>query len=126
MHENKRRFIRILTKAEMTYRIVPELKICGSITTNLSRGGLRFFVNQFIPQSSMLRITVTIKEIPFSFETLAQVKWIKNIFAGEQFELGVEFQDPPREAIKQLQRFIDYRFNNSVGQKTNSRREYSQ
>jgi len=107
MSNEKRKFIRILEKAEMTYRTVTDQKTTGTLTANLSKGGLRFFVNQFIPNHSMLRVTITLKEIPFSFETLAEVRWIKSVFTGEQFEIGVQFKDIPQEAVKQLQRYMD-------------------
>ena len=105
--KERRRFTRVPESSEITYRIVSEAKTEHFITQNLSRGGVRFFVHEFIPQGALLKIKLRLKKTCFSFEALAQVRWIEEDLLSERFEIGVKFIDISRNNTKYLLHYID-------------------
>jgi len=106
MHE-RRRFVRVPETSEITYRIVSEARTEHFITQNISRGGVRFFVHEFIPQGTLLKIKLRLKKTCFSFEALAQVRWIEEDNYSERFEIGVKFVDISHNNTKYLLHYID-------------------
>ncbi|MGA1842263.1 MAG: PilZ domain-containing protein [bacterium] len=105
--KNNRKFIRIPESAEISYRLIKKIKATGALSKDISKGGLRFFVNEFIPKESVLKIKIIIKKIPYSFEVMAKVKWVKKRFANESFEIGVEFIEVPEKDLQHLVRYIE-------------------
>jgi len=101
----RRKYIRIPESTEITYRRVPETKVSGYITKDISQGGIRFFIHEFIPVNSILKVRVRLKKNYFTFEALVKVKWIKEDPTGNRFEIGVEFTEISTEASKCL---VDY------------------
>ncbi|MFA5271448.1 MAG: PilZ domain-containing protein [Candidatus Omnitrophota bacterium] len=105
--KERRRFVRIPESSEITYRIVSETRTEHFITQNISRGGVRFFVHEFIPQGTLLKIKLKLKKTCFSFEALAQVRWIEEDTFSERFEIGVQFIDISHNSTKYLLHYID-------------------
>lgn len=101
----RRRFIRIPDSSQISYEILTELKVKDFLTKNISQGGLRFFVHEFIPHNSILKIRLTLSKSAFCFETLAKVVWVSEDPHSERYEIGVEFVNIPRNATEHL---IDY------------------
>lgn len=104
---NNRKFIRIPESAEITYRLIKNIKTTGALSRDISKGGLRFFVSEFIPKESILKIKIVLKKIPYSFEVAAKVKWINKRFANESFEIGVEFIEVSKKDLLHLEQYIE-------------------
>ena len=104
--KDNRKFIRIPESAEISYRLIKNIKTSGALSRDISKGGLRFFVSEFIPRESILKIKIGLKKITYSFEATAKVKWIKKRFANESFEIGVEFMEVPQKDLKHLEQYI--------------------
>ena len=102
----RRKFVRISEQADISYKILPEPKTEMFITRDISQGGIRFFVKEHIPQKSRLEIRLTLKQIPFSFKAVAEVKWIRKDPHSDSYEIGVEFVNIPMEATKHLMQYI--------------------
>lgn len=118
--KNNRKFIRIPESAEISYRLIKNIKTTGALSKDISKGGLRFFVNEFIPKESVLKIKIIIKKLPYSFEVIAKVKWVKKRFANESFEIGVEFIEVPQKDLQHLERYIeDINYKKSTRQEVN-------
>ncbi|MFA6281958.1 MAG: PilZ domain-containing protein [Candidatus Omnitrophota bacterium] len=105
--KERRRFIRVPESSEITYRVVSLARIDYFVTKNLSREGARFFVHEFIPIGTILRIKIKLKKTYFSFEALAQVRWVEEDLLNERFEIGVKFIDIPRNTAKYLDEYLD-------------------
>ena len=58
---DKRKFNRILESAEITYRSLSKVKTKGTLSKDISKGGLKFIVREFIPKDSMLKIKINLK-----------------------------------------------------------------
>ena len=101
----RRKFIRIPENSQISYEILSELKAMDYIIKDISQGGVRFFVHEFIPRNSILKIKLTLAKTTFYFEALAKLVWIKEDALSERYEVGVEFVNIPRNATEHL---IDY------------------
>ena len=101
----RRKFIRIPESSQISYEILSELKAGDYLTRDISQGGIRFFVHEFIRRDSILKIKLTLAKTTFYFEALAKVVWISEDTLSERYEVGVEFVDRPQNASEHL---IDY------------------
>lgn len=104
----RRKFIRIPEHAQITYEVMPSPKIENYLTRDLSQGGIRFFVHEFIPPRSQLKVRIALHKIAFSFETLVRIAWIKEEPLSERYEVGGEFVDIPPEVARHLVEYIDF------------------
>jgi len=104
--KDKRQYIRIPESSELSYRLIPKSKINGSISKDISAGGVRFSAREFIPISSTLRIRLSIKNIPYTIDASVCVKWTRRISGSDRYEIGAEFIEIPREGLLQLERYI--------------------
>lgn len=106
--QERRRFIRIPESLQIAYKVVPEVKTKDYLTKDISQGGIRFFVHEFIPKDNFLKVRLTLKKISFSFEAFVRVVWIREDIRNERFEIGVEFINIPKEAAERLIDYIKY------------------
>ncbi|MBL7197733.1 MAG: PilZ domain-containing protein [Candidatus Omnitrophica bacterium] len=105
--QERRRFVRIPDQAEISYKILPNPKSAMFFIKDIGQGGIRFFVEECVPQNSLLEIRLTIKEIPFSFKAVVKARWVKKEDYGDRYEIGVEFINIPKEATEHLIRYIE-------------------
>lgn len=101
----RRRYIRIPEKSQISYRVLPEIQSRGFITKNISQSGIRFLVHDFISKDRLLEIRLTLEKIHFSFTAIVKVRWVRQEPLGERYEIGVEFVNIPGKAVDHL---IDY------------------
>ena len=101
----RRKFIRIPESSQISYEILSGPKVRDYLTRDISQGGIRFFVHEFIRRNSILKIKLTLTKTTFYFEALAKVVWIQEDTLSERYEVGVEFVDIPPNATAHL---IDY------------------
>ncbi len=102
----RRQYIRIPESTEISYRLIPETKVSGYLTRDISRGGICFLVHEFLPVGSILKVKLRLKKNYFTFEALVKVKWVKEDTSANRFEIGVEFTDIPPEASRYLVSYI--------------------
>jgi len=102
----RRRYIRIPETVEITYRKIPEVKSSQFLTKDVGEGGVRFFVHKFLPKGSLLRVRIKFEKEAFCVEAIVRVRWIRNIFNDERFEIGVEFIEIPLDALNKLKYYI--------------------
>jgi len=104
--DERRKFIRVPEQAEISFKVLPNPKTAMFFTSDIGQGGIRFFVQECIPQNSLMEIRLTLKDIPFSFKAIVKVKWIKKEAYSDRYEIGVEFINIPQEASSHLIRYI--------------------
>jgi len=90
----------------ISYRQVRYTKTGGYLTRDISQGGIRFYVHEFIAKDSLLAIRLTLQNIFFSFEALVKVAWIVEVPRSDRYEIGVEFKEIPSEAVNHLIAYI--------------------
>lgn len=102
--EERRRFVRVSEKLQVMYEVVSCRKAGDYITKDISQGGVRFLVHDFIPQGTCLRIRLSLEPF-FRCEALVKTAWVRENPLSEEYEIGVEFLSMPRDA---QDHFIEY------------------
>ena len=105
--KEKRKFVRIPENSQIYYKLVSEKNYQASLTKDISQGGIRFFIHEFIPKNSLLEIKIILGKILFTFEALVKVKWIDKEAHGERYEVGAEFVNILEEAKERLTDYIN-------------------
>ena len=102
----QRRFVRIPESTTVTYRLATAAKMSDFLIKDLSVGGIRFYVHEFIPKGSVLKIGMTIGKEHFTFEAMVRVVWIKDDSRSQRYEVGAEFIEMTAEASNYLLQYI--------------------
>ena len=102
----KRRFARIPDNSKISYQVMTTAKVGDYVTKDIGQGGVRFFLHEFVPKGSLLKIKITFEKMHFSLEALVKVVWVKEDSFGQRYEAGVEFVNIPPEASRYLMKYI--------------------
>ena len=105
--KNRRKYTRIPESAQIFYKIIPGNKAVECATENISEGGIKFIAQELIPYGSHLRIRINFHKTLFSFEALVRRVWVSKVSHGEAYEIGAEFIDIPKDAVKYLQHYVE-------------------
>ena len=108
--EERRRFVRLDTRLDMTYAILPSGQTQQTVVKNVSGNGVCLFLKQTVPQGSRLQVAMKLpgREKPVNFT--AEVIWCESyemIGATERqraVEVGVRFVEispADQEAVMQ-------------------------
>ena len=73
--EERRRYVRVPADAQVSYRVIPDVRIKEHLTKDISQGGIRFLVHESIPKGKSLKIRLVHPKHSFSFEALVKVAW---------------------------------------------------
>jgi c-di-GMP-binding flagellar brake protein YcgR len=105
--QERRRYIRIPENLEISYKVIPmEERPSASATRDISQGGIRFLVHDFIPKNSRLKIRIVLCKPSIVIEALVQLVWIRASAHGDTYEIGVEFVDISQKAAEFLANYI--------------------
>lgn len=85
---------------------IPETKISYNYSEDISITGAKIRGNILLPVDTVLKIDFTLKTLEEKITALGKIKWIKVVFEDNWYEVGVEFVDTPREAIKKIEDYI--------------------
>ncbi len=105
--KERRRAKRVPEYLPISYRILPNAKSEGFLTRDISSSGVRFLIRDFVPKGAKLELTVNVPGMHFSFQTRAEVRWIRKDPSGERYEVGVEFVNIPKDAQVHLIAYIN-------------------
>ncbi|UCC38780.1 MAG: PilZ domain-containing protein [Candidatus Aminicenantes bacterium] len=78
-----------------------------NLTKDISSKGVKIRANTFLPINAALKIELSLKKPRRLISVLGKVRWIKTLYAGESFEMGIEFMEKSSEDIKILTRHIE-------------------
>lgn len=94
----KRRFPRIDSSLPLRYKNLRVATIpMGSLTKDISEGGVRFKTNEFISLACRLVVEITLPTVTKPIKAISKVAWIKKLSSGEQYELGNQFLEISKE-----------------------------
>jgi len=111
-----RRYKRIDTNLPMQYKNIRkagEIPI-GSLTRNLSEGGVCFKSSEFISLACRLVLEITIPTSPKPIKAISKVAWIRKLPAGDQYELGNQFLEMAKEDKANIMNFVNNIFGPAV------------
>ena len=88
----RRRFQRIDSNLPLRYKNLKTATVpMGSVTKDISEGGMRFKTNEFISLACRLVVEITLPMAPKPIKAISKVAWIRKLSSGDQYELGNQF-----------------------------------
>ena len=94
----RRRFQRAESNLPVKYR---NLKMAsasvGSLTKDISEGGIRFNTGEFISLACRLVVEITIPTVQRPIKAISKVAWIKKHPTNDKYELGNQFLEISKE-----------------------------
>jgi hypothetical protein len=98
--EDKRRYQRIATHIPVKYRKLRDAEgqmSQGTITKNLSEGGVRFKSAEFISRACRLVLELDMPMFTKPVKAISKVAWIKKSPTTDDFDIGNQFLEISRE-----------------------------
>ena len=89
MTDNKRQYPRFSFPEPVSYQS-QELPN-GSLAGNISVGGLKLSVHEFVPLGTVLEVQIAFSNPIRVVNVKTKVVWVKEIAYSERYELGLEF-----------------------------------
>lgn len=80
-----------LQEAPLRYQIRGYPESCCAKCDDISRGGLNFVNNRFIPRGTALMIEVNLLSRVLSF--IGRVAWARSLPHSDRYRIGIEFQE---------------------------------
>lgn len=102
----QRKFIRVPVNLQILYKTLSKTEFGNSFTKDISQGGVRFFVSEFIPKGSILKLRILLRRGMLFIEASAKVRWIKEKVGTGRYEAGVEFFNVSEESMEYLINYI--------------------
>ena len=94
----KRRFQRIDSDLPVRYKNIKTATVpVGSLTKDISEGGIRFKTNEFISLACRLVVEITLPTVQRPIKAISKVAWIRKLSSGDQYELGNQFLEISKE-----------------------------
>lgn len=106
--KERRQFPRINARLPLQFKDIqrPIETYSGSLTRDISAGGVRFLSNEFLSIFTRLLIEASIPSFSRPVKAISKVAWIRKIPSGNQYDVGVKFMDMTEEDKKHLASFI--------------------
>lgn len=107
--EEKRRYQRVQSVLPVQYKNLRKnghLPV-GSLTRNISEGGICFKSNEFISLACRLVVEISLPSLPKPIKAISKVAWIRKLPANEQYELGNQFLEMTKEDKTHITNFIN-------------------
>jgi len=101
--DEKRSFKRINYREPVLYRLLFDQPDIGCVGYDISAGGIRCTVNDFIPLGKEIQLTVHLTRDDLVALT-GRVVWVKRLAHGENYQVGLRFVetngiDPIKERL---------------------------
>lgn len=106
--EEKRKHVRLDSRIPMRYRKIEtqSQEFKGSLMKNISEGGLRATIYEFLPLNSTLTMEVPLVSGRKAVQGVCRVAWIAKAAFGEQYDMGAEFVNLNQGDRPHIARFI--------------------
>ena len=104
----RRRQFRINTTMSVQYRGIKQAddSVVTAISRDISTGGVRLLVNEFISVFTRLVLDIAVPSTPKPVRAVSKVAWIRKRPYGEQYEVGAQFMDISKEDKKDVSDFV--------------------
>ena len=109
---NQRKEIRLKEEHKLTFLIVSEEKnplddnTYLAFTENISSGGIKIVTNKLLKIGTLLEIELSLGGKNKAINLFGRVQWIRHLYDGELFAIGVMFEDNSAENIMSLMEYI--------------------
>lgn len=79
----------------------------GSLSRNLSEGGVCFQTSKFISLACRLVLEINIPNSPRPIKAISKVAWIRKVPSSDQYELGNQFLEITKEDKTHIINFVN-------------------
>ncbi len=90
---DKRRFHRAPFKRPIKLNMVRGDMLAIHVAQDISQGGIRVNVRQFLPLGTHVDVQVQIEDMGRMSELEARVVWVKELPYSEMYQVGIEFME---------------------------------
>ena len=106
--KERRRFGRINARVPLQFKDIqrPIEIYNGTLTKDISEGGVRFTSNDFLSIFTRLFVEVSVPSFSRPIKAISKVAWIQKQPRGNQYIVGLQFLDMTEEDRKHLAAFI--------------------
>ena len=107
--EEKRRFPRVESRFPLKFRDLrkTEEEYTGTVSKNVSEGGIRFRCDRFISLARRLVIELNLPELGRPVRVVSKITWIKKLPTGDDYEVGNQFLEISREDRNIIKNFVE-------------------
>ena len=110
MDTEKRQYPRVETQIPVRYRKqsdAAETLSFGSLTGDVSAGGLMFRTKEFLASSCNLILELDIPSLTRPIRATSKVTWIKNADTGEDYEVGNQFMEITKKDQELISQYVN-------------------
>jgi len=107
-YEEKRKFPRIHGRFAVKYKDMrkKDEEFRGTVSKNLSKGGVRFRSDRFISLACRLVVELNVPELVNPIRAISKIAWIKKLPAGDDYEVGNQFLEMSRQDREIIQGLV--------------------
>ncbi|MCM8791012.1 MAG: PilZ domain-containing protein [Candidatus Omnitrophica bacterium] len=107
--EEKRKYKRVNSSLAIQYKNLRQLgeAASGSLTKNVSEGGVCFKSNKFISLACRLVLEISLPNSPKPIKAISKVAWIRKLPSSDQYELGNQFLEITKEDKASIMNFVN-------------------
>ncbi len=106
--EEKRKMPRFSMAVPVEYKRLrgsPEIKK-GSLTRDLSTGGVRFMTDEFLALTARLVLDIALPLPQRPVSAVAKIAWIRKNSSGDKYEIGNQFLEISKEDRNRLSSYL--------------------
>jgi len=81
--------------------------VSGTLSHNLSEGGVCFMTKEFISLACRLVVEITLPTLPKPIKAISKIAWIKKIPTDNQYMLGNQFLEMTKEDRAHVMNFVN-------------------
>jgi hypothetical protein len=104
--DNHRTYPRFTCSESVEYHPPQEESPRGSLSANISLGGIKLTVHEFVPLGTVLKMQINFSNPRRSVPANGKVMWVREIGAGDRYEIGVEFLRE-KDTLEKISQVLD-------------------
>jgi len=106
-YNEKRKWQRVDIRIPLQYKELRSSKSPkGTLTKNISAGGVKFYSNNFISLACRMVVEVTLPSVSRPIRAISKVAWIKKLPTGDDYEVGNQFLDMSRDDKRVISDYV--------------------
>ena len=90
MDTNNRQYPRFPFREAVAYQ-TGDTPACGSLAGDISEGGVRLTVKEFIPLNTIVNLNIRLSDPARVVPAKGRVVWVREDPGGERFDVGIQF-----------------------------------
>ena len=112
----KRKFPRIGSRFPLKYKNLRKAgeEFRGTISKNVSEGGVRFRSDRFISLACRLVVELNLPALTKPIRAVSKIAWIRKLPVGDDYEVGNQFLEISRHDKETIRDFINGHLENPL------------